>query len=120
MTESLYKEIAMGPKTIEQLEKRRIPTCLWASVDGSHETGCGEIFLSLDEIPLVENSFKFCIFCGKQIEESGDEELIVSRQMPNEADLPRCLECSWTSGRDGRPVLYKACDKCRPQEEINE
>ena len=49
--------------------------CLWASVDGSHETGCGEVFLSLDQMPLAENGFKFCIFCGKMIEESGDDEL---------------------------------------------
>jgi len=70
MTESLYKEIAMlGPKTIEQLEKRRVPTCQWVSVDGSHETECGEIFLSDNETSLVQNGFRFCIFCGVMIEE---------------------------------------------------
>jgi len=62
MTE-IHKEITM-----------RATSCLWADVDGSHETGCGEIFVS-EGGTLTENGFCYCIFCGDLIEESGDYEL---------------------------------------------
>jgi len=113
MTKLSYKKLTMGASYAKPEPQK---SCLWASVDGCHETECGELFY-FDYNGPKDNRFKFCPFCGKHIEESGDDELIASRQIkPSEADLPRCLECSWTSGRDGRPVLYKACDKCRPQE----
>jgi hypothetical protein len=50
-------------------------TCTWTldvwDEDGGHETTCGHAFLftHLDEKPITESGYKFCVYCGLPITE---------------------------------------------------
>ena len=49
-------------------------TCTWAydDIDGNHDTECGRSHYFPDGT-IEENGYKFCPFCGKEMEEVTDE-----------------------------------------------
>lgn len=52
---------------------KQSPTCLWSQEDDIdsdfYGTSCGHYFSIIDGTPN-DNGFKFCVFCGKPIEQS--------------------------------------------------
>lgn len=49
-------------------------TCEWEyEQDGFHQTGCGRGF-TFEEGDVIENGFRFCPYCGKEIVVEGEAE----------------------------------------------
>ena len=48
-------------------------TCAWTmdawDEDSVYETACGQTFMLTDPTTLAEHGFKFCVYCGRPVEE---------------------------------------------------
>jgi hypothetical protein len=67
----MYKEIERLNEEVKYLKSQKPINCVWCLEDadnGTWETGCGMAF-SLITDTVKENEFKFCLYCGKPIEE---------------------------------------------------
>ena len=69
----LYRVCGALATRVQKLEDRAA-SCQWKADDnGDWHTDCGEIFVIVNGSPL-ENSMKFCCYCGKRLDEVPYEE----------------------------------------------
>ena len=59
-------------------ENEAYDPCVWIGDESSYDTACGNSFCIENGATLEENNFKYCIYCGRQIQ---DGLVVVNKEM---------------------------------------